>query len=154
MAQPNQFTKAEEAGTEKPRGANQFTTGKRDRLDPATIDKLRADKAAKALEAILEDQDSTKEQITAAAKALLPYGKSTYASIIEQQLETPVDEGETVAQLAHIIASNPAILRPLIEADPGVRAAIQSILTGQPAVVHGSNGVSGQELTGKSSLSA
>lgn len=135
MAQPNQFTRAEETGTDKPKGANQFTTGKREKLDPATIDKLRADKAAKALERILEDQESTKEQITAAAKALLPYGKSTYASIIEQQLETPVDEGETAAQLAHIIASNPAILAPLVQADPGVRAALQAILSGQPVPV-------------------
>lgn len=135
MAQPNQFTRAEETGQEKPKGANQFTTGKREKLDPATIDKLRADKAAKALEKILEDQESTKEQITAAAKALLPYGKSTYASIIEQQLENPVDESETAAQLAHIIASNPAILAPLVQADPGVRAALQAILSGKPEPV-------------------
>lgn len=135
MAQPNQFTKAREEGKEPPKSGNQFTTGKREKLDPAVLDKLRADRAAQALERIVNDPDSTKEQVTAAAKALLPYGKSTYASIIEQQLETPVDETETTAQLAHIIASNPAILRPLIEADPGVRAALQAILTGQPTPV-------------------
>lgn len=135
MAQPNQFTRAEEEGTEKPKGANQFTTGKRDKLDPAVRDKLRAEKAAAALERILADQDSTKEQVTAAAKALLPYGKSTYASIIEQQLEAPQDEGEIVGALAHLIAANPAILRPLIEADPGVRAALKSLIDGVPVAV-------------------
>jgi hypothetical protein len=135
MAQPNQFTKAREAGEEPPKASNQYLSGKRDRLDPATRDKIRAEKAASALEAIIDDPESTAEQRAAAAKALLPYGKSTYASIIEQQLEAPVNEEETAAQLAHIIASNPAILRPLLDAAPGLRAALRSILDGQPVPV-------------------
>lgn len=132
---PNQFTKAEEEGKEKPKGRNQFTEGKRERHDPATRDKMRAEHAAQKLEAILKDKDASKEQIIAAAKALLPYGKSTYASILETQTQEALDEREIAANLAHLISDNPAILKPLIQADPGVKAALRSMLDGHPSVV-------------------
>ena len=132
---PNQYTKAKEEGKELPKGSNQFTTGKREKLDQETRDKLRAEKAAAKLERVLDDKNATIEQITAAAKALLPYGKSTYASIEERRMEEPVNEAETLAQLAHLIVANPAILKPIMDADPGVRAALQAVILGSPVPV-------------------
>jgi hypothetical protein len=131
----NQYTKAEAEGKDKPKGANQFTSGKRETLDQATKDKIRAEKAAGRLERVLDDPNATIEQITAAAKALLPYGKSTYASVQETISEMPVDEAETVARLTHLLSANPALLRQLIEADPGLKASLKSVVNGSPAVV-------------------
>lgn len=95
--QPNQFTKAEEEGKPKPQSANQFTKGTRDKHDAATRDKMRAERAALALEAVIEEQDSSKDQRIAAAKALLPYGKSTYSSIEQRQIDE--NEGKTEEQV-------------------------------------------------------
>jgi hypothetical protein len=131
----NQYTKAEGEGKPKPKGANQFTSGKRENHDPETRDKMRAGHAAQKLQSILDDPDSTKDQIIAACKALMPYGKSTYASVLEHKMEAPVDEQETMARLTHLFSSNPGLLKPLIDADPGLRAAIKSMIEGQPAVV-------------------
>lgn len=133
---PNQYTKAETEGKVKPKGANQFTTGKREILDQATKDKIRAEKAAGRLERVLDDPNATIEQITAAAKALLPYGKSTYASVQETINEAPVDEQELMANLTHLLSTNLGLLKPLIDADPGLRAALKSMIEGQPAVVN------------------
>jgi len=132
---PNQYTIAEAEGKEKPKGSNQFTTKKRERLDPKQRDAIRAEFAAKKLEAHAKGEVTLSDSQVAACKALMPYGKSTFASITEQQYEAPKDEQETLAALAHLIASNPALLKPLIEADPGVRAALKSVLDGQPVAV-------------------
>jgi hypothetical protein len=78
---PNQYTKAEAEGREKPKGANHFTTGKREKHDQATIDKIRAERAAQVAEDILDDPESSRDQKLTAAKVLLPYGKSTLQSI-------------------------------------------------------------------------
>jgi hypothetical protein len=131
----NQFTKAESAGEEKPKGANQFTTGKRKALDEATRDKIRAERAAQVAEKIMNDPESSRDQKLAAAKVLMPYGKSTLQSIESRQYEEPVSEQETLAKLTHLFSSNPGLLKPLIDADPGLRAAIKSMIEGQPAVV-------------------
>lgn len=77
MAQPNQFTKAKEAGEEPPKAQNQFTTGKREKHDEATRDKMRAAKAAAKLEAILDDPNASKSDQIAAGKELMRYGKLT-----------------------------------------------------------------------------
>ena len=119
----NQYTKAAEAGEDKPKGANQFTTGKRQKLDQATKDRIRAEKAAARLERVLDDPNATIDQKTAAAKALLPYGKSTYASIEQSINEEPTSEAEILSQLHSLLAN------------PGTRAQIQAMLAGTPQVV-------------------
>ena len=112
---PNQYTKAEEEGRAKPQGANQFTTGKREHHDPVTRDKMRAEHAARRLQDILDDQDSTKDQIIAASKALLPYGKSTYASVTEHQ-STDFDQmskDEMMGMVKALITDHPELLQAL-----------------------------------------
>ena len=131
----NQFTKAEAEGREKPKAANQFVKGSRTEHDQATKDKIRAEVAAQHLEKVIKTKKADAGLKVAAAKALLPYGKSTYASIEERQAEEPVNEAETLAKLTHLFAANPAILKPLLEADPGLRAALKAMLDGQPALV-------------------
>ena len=113
--QPNQFTKAEEEGKPKPPGSNQFTTGKRDKLDQATKDKIRAEKAATKLEAVLDDPESTIEQIIAAAKNLLPYGKSTLASVQSMQLNENAtkSEEEIREELRALFLAKPELLQAL-----------------------------------------
>lgn len=114
--------------------ANQFTKGSRTEHDPATRDKMRAEKAASKLQSILDDKGATKEQVIAAAKALLPYGKSTYASIMETHREEVPEAAQLMAQIAHLLSANPAILKPLMS-DPGFRASLQSMLQGSPSSV-------------------
>lgn len=131
----NQYTKAEEEGREKPKGTNAYVKGTRDKMDPKQKDAIRAEFAAKKLEAHVNGKLTLSDSQVSACKALMPYGKSTFSSITETPAEKPQDEAEIMAQLAHLIASKPAILAPLIQADPGVRAALTSLLTGSPAVV-------------------
>jgi hypothetical protein len=106
---PNQYTKAEEQGTEKPKGANQFTTGKRQKHDQATIDKIRAERAAQVAEDILEDPESSRDQKLAAAKVLLPYGKSTLQSIESRSVSEfeQMSEEEILGLVNALITSNP-----------------------------------------------
>jgi hypothetical protein len=131
----NQFTKAQAEGKEKPKAENQFTKGTREIHDQATKDKIRAEVAAQHLEKVVRAKKGDPSLKVAAAKALLPYGKSTYASVQETISEMPVDEADTVAKLAHLLAANPALLRPLLELDPGLRASLKSVLDGVPTVV-------------------
>jgi hypothetical protein len=132
----NQFTKAEAEGKEKPKAENQFTKGSRTEHDQATRDKIRAEVAAGFLERALKNKKADLGTKVAAAKALLPYGKSTYASVQETISEKPVDEAETVAKLANLLAANPALLKPLLDLDPGLRASLKSVLDGVPTVVN------------------
>jgi hypothetical protein len=116
----NQYIKAEEDGRDKPAGANQFTTGKRKGHDQATKDKIRAEVAAGFLEQVLDNQDADNSTKVAAAKALLPYGKSTYSSIEERQIsewdqKSPEDIRDMVRAL---ITAHPELLD---EFKPGVR---------------------------------
>lgn len=118
----NQFTKAVEEGTPKPQGANQFTTGKRKGHDQATIDKIRAERAAQVTEEIMDDKDSTKAERLAAAKLLLPFGKSTLQSIEQTEVNEweGMGEDELRGMVRALITSNPWLLN---EFQPGVRAA-------------------------------
>lgn len=113
MSQPNQFTKAAEEGKEPPKGANQFTTGKRDRVDAATRDKMRAEHAALRLQSILDDEGSTKDQVIAAAKALLPYGKSTFSSVenIDGNPFEDQSEEEIAECVCALITAHDSVLR-------------------------------------------
>lgn len=133
----NQYTKAEEEGKEKPKGSNQFTTGKRVKHDQATIDKIRAERAAQVAEEILNDPESSKDQKLAAAKVLLPYGKSTLQSIESRQVNEweQMSEEELQEMVKALITSSHGLLMAAIDSDPGLRAAVQAHLTGKPTVV-------------------
>jgi hypothetical protein len=119
---PNQYTKAKEEGRELPKGANQFTTGKRERLDQATRDKLRAERAAQVLQDLMDDPSLSASERAAAAKALLPYGKSTYQSI-ESREEDPFENAsndDLREQVRALITLHPWLLD---EFKPGPRDA-------------------------------
>lgn len=111
MAQPNQFTKARELGEEPPKSENQFTTGKRDKHEEETKDKMRAAKAAAKLESILDDPEASKGDVIAAGKELMRYGKLTADRRSEQDdnaLENrPEEELETLIQA--LITAHPRI---------------------------------------------
>lgn len=111
----NQFTKAEELGTPKPAGSNQFTTGKRTKHDQATIDKIRAERAAQIAEEILEDKESSRDQKLAAAKVLLPYGKSTLQSIESREISQweAMSEEEIETLVKALITSHPGLIQRL-----------------------------------------
>jgi hypothetical protein len=119
----NQFTKAEEEGREKPKGTNQFVKGTRKEHDQATKDRIRAEVAAHFLEKALKDKTADLGTKVAAAKALLPYGKSTFASIEQTNHEEPASEEDIKAQLHSLLAN------------PGTRAQIQAMLAGTPMQV-------------------
>lgn len=115
---------------------NQFTKGTRPRIrDRAEKDAIRAEFAAKKLEQHAKGEIELSDSQVAACKALMPYGKATLQSVQQTITEQPVDEQETMAQLAHLLAAKPEILAPLVQADPGVKAALRSILSGQPVQV-------------------
>lgn len=120
---PNQYTKADQEGRDKPKGSNQFTTGKREHMDDAARDKLRAERAAHVAERIMNNSKSSTDQKLAAAKILLPYGKSTLASIESRQIDEPASEDEIMAQLRALLS------------DPGSRAQILALMNGAPAPV-------------------
>jgi Asp-tRNA(Asn)/Glu-tRNA(Gln) amidotransferase B subunit len=111
----NQFTRAAEEGKPKPPGANQFTTGKRRKHDQATIDKIRAERAAQVAEEILEDPDSSRDQKLAAAKVLLPYGKSTLQSIESREISQweSMSEEEIENMVRALITSHPGLIQRL-----------------------------------------
>lgn len=109
----NQFTKAEEEGRPKPPGANQFTAGTRDRHSEATKDKMRAERAAIVLEEIMGEKEASRQERIAAAKALLPFGKSSLASVTQTVIEEPQSEEEIMASLRALISAKPEIARQL-----------------------------------------
>lgn len=115
MTQPNQFTKAAEAGVPIPPGANQFTTGKRTTHDEAARDKIRSEYAARVLERITRSRKASMSDKCAAAKALLPYGKPILSSI-EQSLADPFQDMSVesmVEQCRALILSHPEIIQAL-----------------------------------------
>jgi Asp-tRNA(Asn)/Glu-tRNA(Gln) amidotransferase B subunit len=111
----NQYTKAREEGKELPKGSNQFTTGKRERHDQATIDKIRAERAAQVAEEILEDKESSRDQKLAAAKVLLPYGKSTLQSIESREISQweAMSEEEIESMVQALITRHPGLIQKL-----------------------------------------
>lgn len=112
---PNQFTKAEEEGRDKPEGSNQFTTGKRTKHDEETKDKMRAAKAAAKLESILDDPEASKGDVIAAGKELMRYGKITADRKTEADgdaLENRPEE-ELIAMVRALITARPALIAAL-----------------------------------------
>lgn len=111
----NQFTKAAEKGLEKPAGANQFTTGKREGHDEATRDKMRAERAAIVLESIMGDDGATKAEKIAAAKSLIPFGKATLSSVESKQAEPWQDksEEELLGLVQALITAHPQLASKL-----------------------------------------
>lgn len=83
--------------------------------------------------------ESTKRELSAAAVALIRsrYDKlrPTLSSVDQTVREEPKTETELIQGLADSIMANPAMLRPLVEANPGVRAALLSLLSGGPIQV-------------------
>jgi hypothetical protein len=135
----NQYLKAEEEGREKPKGANQFTTGKREKLDDAVRDRMRAERAAEKLERLMDsDKASTSEQI-AAAKALIPFGKATLQSQEIKQAEPWQDksEEELLEQVRALISSRPELLagvKHLVEPPKEVGSVAESVVGEQQKV--------------------
>jgi hypothetical protein len=140
---PNQYTKAEEEGREKPAGANQFTTGKRTKHDDATRDKMRAEHLAKRLYAFAagEKDEETGEKVEmdaariAAAKILIDKGKPNLQAIEQTNVSEfeQMSEEEILGLVNALITSNPGLiaklgigLRPVQDASEGVKAPQQS----------------------------
>jgi hypothetical protein len=123
MSQPNQFTKAEEEGKEKPAGANQFTTGKRSKHDDATRDRMRAEHLARRLYAFAakEKDEETGELVEmdatriAAAKILIDKGKPNLQAVEQTQVNDwdNMSEDEMVAMVNALITSNPGLIQKL-----------------------------------------
>jgi len=121
--------------------ANQFTKGTRTQHDESTKDKIRAEllsqrlfKFAKAKGKSAQKQAMSQAQV-AAAKVVIERGKPALQSVEATVNEVQRTEEEIQASLAHLVSSNPSVLKQLVDADPGLRAAIQSMLTGAPSVV-------------------
>ena len=127
----NQFTKAEELGTEKPKGSNQFTTGKREKMDDLTKAKIRAAYAADKLEDYLRGECELDSSKVAAAKALMDKGMPSLQAVEQTTYEEPKSEAEIKAQLHALL--------PVLLKDPGTRAQIQAMLTGTPTSVSDTN---------------
>ena len=123
MSQPNQFTKADEAGHARPLGANQFTTGKRTTHDEAARDKIRSEYAARVLERITRSRKASISDKCAAAKALLPYGKPMLSSTELSQADPLQDLSEEgiVDMAKALILQHPEVIRALnLIPDPAV----------------------------------
>ena len=127
----NQFTKARSEGKEVPKASNQFLKGTREEHSQETKDRIRAEVAAGFLEKALKNKKADLGTKVAAAKALLPYGKSTYSSIEQTNHEEPASEQEIMVQLHALL--------PVLLKDPGTRAQIQAMLTGTPTSVSDTN---------------
>ena len=121
--------------------ANQFTKGTRTKHDEATKDRIRAEQLSKRLEKYAKAKGKSIEKYhmepaqVAAAKVLIERGKPALQAIEQTIREEVRTEEEIKASLASLISGNPALLKPLLEADPGVRAALKSMLEGAPTVV-------------------
>jgi hypothetical protein len=123
--------------------ANQFTKGTRKRHDEHTKDKIRAEqlsrrlfKFAKAKGEKVKENDMTQGQV-AAARVLIERGKPALQAI-EQTNINPLDTAspeEIQEQVKALITSRPELLMSILDADPGLRAAILSHITRQPAIV-------------------
>ena len=130
---PNQYTKAEEEGREKPPGANQFTTGKREGHSQATKDRMRAEKAAELLAKEAEGELELKDGRRAACKILMEYGKPKLSAIeyTEANDWEKMSEEELLGMVRALITSHPEILPQLnlqpkpvqVEGSEGQKAA-------------------------------
>lgn len=120
--------------------ANQFTKGTRIAQDDATKDKIRAEvlsrrleKFAKARGKQIQKHHMEPAQV-AAAKVLIERGKPALQAVTQTVIEETPSPQEAVGKLVSLRSENPALLKPLL-ADPGFRAALQSMLNGAPSVV-------------------
>lgn len=84
-------------------------------MDQASVDKARAERAAQVAEEILDDPESSKDQKLAAAKVLLPYGKSTLQSIESREVNQfeEMSEDELFNLVSALITSNPGLVKRL-----------------------------------------
>lgn len=120
--------------------ANQFTKGTRIAQDESTRDKIRAEVLSVRLEkyAKARGKQRAKHHMdpaqVAAAKVLIERGKPALQAIEQTVIEETPPPEELLARLTHLFSQNPALLKPLL-ADPGFRAAVQSMLDGGPSVV-------------------
>ena len=127
---PNQFTKAEDEGLEKPPGANQFTKGTRLEHPEDVRAKIKTSNIIARLEKITEESDN-EQAIIAASKTLLDKALPSLSSV-EQTVVNDVDsmdEDTLFAMLKGIVMANPALLSRLLDdvgqpkvGDPGLRA--------------------------------
>lgn len=123
--------------------ANQFTKGTRTKHDDATKDKIRAELLSKRLEkyAKARGKQIAKHHMepaqVAAAKVLIERGKPALQAV-EQTILNPMDalsEEQVQEQAKALITSQPALLMSVLDADPGLRAAVLAHITRKPSVV-------------------
>jgi len=121
--------------------ANQFTKGTRTKHDEATKDRIRAEQLAQRLYKFAKAKGEKVNKLrmdnaqVAAAKVLIERGKPALQSIEQKIIEEPKSDQEMQEQLAHLLSDNPSLLKRLFDSSPGLRAAIQSLVTGSPSVV-------------------
>ena len=117
--------------------ANQWTKAKevQGQVNERDRDRVRAELLANRLEQHVNGAVELSPTQVQAAKILIDKGKPSLQAVEQTTHEEPASEGQIMASLAHLISQNPALLRPLIEADPGVRAALKSLVDGVPTVV-------------------
>ncbi len=127
---------------------NQFSRrGPPDKLkkhhDESTKDKIRAEMLSKRLEkyAKARGKQIAKHHMepaqVQAAKVLIERGKPALQSI-EQKTINPHDdmsEEQLREQVRALIASDISVLIAIIDADPGIKAAVTAHITGVPTVV-------------------
>jgi hypothetical protein len=119
---PNQYTKAEEEGREKPEGQNAYTTGKRDRMDPAQKAKIRAAFAADKLEMYMKGEiDLTPAQVSA-AKILMDKGMPSLQSVEQREVSEfeKMSEDEMRSMVQALITAHPWLIK---EFTPGPQLA-------------------------------
>lgn len=98
-----------------PKGANQFTTGKRTGHDQATKDRMRAEKAAELLEADMMGETELPDSRRASAKILMEYGKPKLATV-EQVTVNELDsmnQDELESMVRALITADPTLLQRL-----------------------------------------
>lgn len=78
-------------------------------------------------------KEMSKSQLEA-TKMLLDKALPSLQAVEQTVVEDMPAPDELMARLTHLFSQNPALLKPLL-ADPGFRAAVQSMLDGGPSVV-------------------
>jgi hypothetical protein len=112
---PNQYTKAEEEGREKPKGQNAYTTGKRDKMDAAQKAKIRAAFAADKLESYMKGEIELTPAQVSAAKILMDKGMPSLQAVEQTQVNEfeQMSEEEILGLVNALITSNPGLIAKL-----------------------------------------
>lgn len=134
--------------------ANQFTSGggskgPKKNHDQATRDKIRAELLAKRMYNFAKAKGQKADKLAmsqaqvAAARVLIDKGKPSLQAIEQTNLNpldamSPEEIGEQVKAL---ITSRLELLYAVLDADPGLRAAVLAHITGQPVAVQQQIGV-------------